>query len=235
MAKVIKKYWIGEQESGIARRDRRSWDYEVYIPDRLMDRTITLEGSVAADVTDAEMAIARLNLEARGLSNSEALARLLFRSESVASSKIEGLEVGAGRVLRAEAARHLGEPRRMSLQARFGNIDAMAHAIASVGEGDQITTPRSLETHRRLLAGSRLEEHGGQLRQQQNWIGGSDFNPCSAVFVPPPFETVEEYLKISATSATPTLCRRSLRRRSPMPSSRPSIRSSTATAGPAEP
>jgi hypothetical protein len=50
---------------------------------------------VAAHVVDAETAIARLNLQARTLSNSEALARLLLRSESVASSKSEGLEVGA--------------------------------------------------------------------------------------------------------------------------------------------
>ena len=195
MAKVIKKHWAAEQQSGMARRDRRSCDYEVYIPDRLTDRTITLEGSVAADVTDSEMAIARLNLEARGLSNSEALARLLLRSESVASSKIEGLEVGAGRLLRAEAARQSGEPSSdVTASEVLGNIDAMSHAVGSIGEGDQITIPLLLETHRRLLAGSRLEGHGGQLRQQQNWIGGSGFNPCAAVFVPPPFETVEEYL-----------------------------------------
>ena len=196
MAKVIKRHWVADQQSGIPRRDRRSCDYEVYIPDRLVDRPITLEGSVAADVSEAEMAIARLNLEARGLSNSEALARLLLRSESVASSKIEGLEVGAGRLLRAEAARELGEPPTdVTASEVLGNIDAMAHAIASVGKGDRITTPLLLETHRRLLAGSRMEEHGGQLRLQQNWIGGSDFNPCGAVFVPPPFETIEEYLR----------------------------------------
>ena len=196
MAKVIKKQWVAEQESGMARRDRRSCDYEVYIPDRLRDRTITLEGSVAAEVTDAEIAVARLNLEARGLSNSEALARLLLRSESVASSKIEGLEVGAGRLLRAEAARQSGEPSRdVTASEVLGNIDAMSHAIESVKEGDQITIPLLLETHRQLLAGSRLEAHAGQLRRQQNWIGGSSFNPCAAVFVPPPFDTIEEYLK----------------------------------------
>ncbi len=198
MAKVIKRHWVGEQQSGIPRRDRRSCDYEVYIPDKLMDRPVTLEGSVAADVSDAEMAIARLNLEARGLSNSEALARLLLRSESVASSKIEGLEVGAGRLLRAEAARQTGEPPTdVTASEVLGNIDAMSHAIESVAEGGRITVPLLLETHRRLLAGSRLEGHGGQLRQQQNWIGGSGFNPCAAVFVPPPFETVEEYLERS--------------------------------------
>ena len=51
-----------------------------------------------------------------------------------------------------------------------------------------------LEAHHRLLAGSRLEEHGGRLRTQQNWIGGSSFNPCAAAYVPPPWELVEDYL-----------------------------------------
>jgi Fic family protein len=196
MAKVIKRRWAADQQSGIPRPDRRSCDYEVYIPDRLTDRLITLEGSVAADVSDAETAIVRLNLEARGLSNSDALARLLLRIESVASSKIEGLEVGARRLLRAEAARELGEPPTdVTASEVLGNIDAMTHAISSVGEGDHITLALLLETHRRLLAGSRLQEHGGQLRLQQNWIGGSNFNPCGAAFVPPPFETVEDYLR----------------------------------------
>ncbi|MDA8216821.1 MAG: Fic family protein [Dehalococcoidales bacterium] len=76
----------------------------------------------------------------------------------------------------------------------LGNIDAMAYAISSVAEGDPITPDLLLETHRRLLAGSRLEGHGGRIRDRQNWIGGSSFNPCSAVFVPPPCEMVADYL-----------------------------------------
>jgi Fic family protein len=43
-----------------------------------------------------------------------------------------------------------------------------------------------LEIHRRLLAGTPLEPHAGRLRDVQNWIGGSDHNPCSADYVPPP-------------------------------------------------
>ena len=32
--------------------------------------------------------------------------------------------------------------------------------------------------------------HGGRLRDEQNWIGGSSFNPCSAEYVPPPPEAL---------------------------------------------
>lgn len=51
-----------------------------------------------------------------------------------------------------------------------------------------------LAIHARLLAGTRLEEHGGRTHTSQNWIGGSDFNPCSASFVPPQHEHVEPLL-----------------------------------------
>jgi Fic family protein len=113
----------------------------------------------------------------------------------VASSKIEGLEIGARRLLRAEAARNLGAATTdVTASELLGNIDAMAYAISSVEDGDTITPNLLLETHRRLLAGSRVEEHGGRLRERQNWIGGSSFNPCSAVFVPPPVDMLEGYL-----------------------------------------
>ena len=35
-----------------------------------------------------------------------------------------------------------------------------------------------------------MEEHGGRIRTVQNWIGGSNYNPCSADFVQPPPEAV---------------------------------------------
>jgi Fic family protein len=148
---------------------------------------------VAADVAEAEADVTRLNLTASTLVDTEALARLLLRAEAVASSKIEGLEVGPRRLLRAEVARQLGESTAdVTAEEILGNIDAMVFAAATVKVGDPITPDLLREVHRRLLLGTRLEEHGGQLRTQQNWIGGSDYNPCSASFVPPPHEYVED-------------------------------------------
>ena len=193
MAKVVLRHWVSEKSAGLARKDRQSCDYEAYIPDRLVGRSIVLDGPVAADVSEAESAIMRLNLEASALSDSEALARLLLRTESVASSRIEGLEVGARRLLRADAARRLGEgPGDVTAAEVLGNIDAMLYATEGLGTTEALTPELLLEVHRRLLAGSRLEAHAGQLRSQQNWIGGSSFNPCSAVYVPPPWELVPE-------------------------------------------
>ncbi len=190
MSRVIRRRWITDF-SAPSRRDRRSCEYEAYVPDPLVSREITLDGEVAADIAEAEAAIVRLNLEASSLVDTEALARMLLRAESVASSKIEGLQVGARRLLRAEAARELGE-RSIDVTAIeiLGNVEAMVFAVQSVGVGDPITLGMLLELHRRLLAGSFLEAHGGRFREVQNWIGGSDYHPCNAAFVPPPPELV---------------------------------------------
>jgi Fic family protein len=193
MSKVLKRRWQGDLGGyGLPRRDRVPCDYEAYVPDPLVGRKIVLDGDVAADVADAEAAIAKLNAEARALVDTEALARILLRAEAVASSRIEGLEVGARRLLHAEFVKGLKEVSSdVTATEVLGNIDAMVYGIDAVGPGDPITVDVLLEVHRRLLSGTRLEEYGGRFRDEQNWIGGSDYNPCSAAFVPPPPEFVE--------------------------------------------
>jgi Fic family protein len=165
------------------------------VPDRLAGSGFVLDGDVAADVADAEAAIARMDAQVVALADTEALARLLLRAESVASSRIEGLEIGGRRLLWAEAARAFGnESADVTAHEVLGNIDAMAWAIQNGGPSADITPETLFQVHRRLMAGTRLEAHGGRLRAVQNWIGGSSYNPCSAVFVPPPPELVGELL-----------------------------------------
>jgi Fic family protein len=196
MAKLIRRHWISDAEPGVARRDRRSCDYEAYVPDLLTERTFLFSAETAADVADAERAITTLDRQAAALLDTEALARILVRAESVASSRIEGLEVGARRLLRAEAAIELGEPSSDVTAAEvLANINAMATAIRSISPGDPITMDDLLGFHRHLLTGTRLEAHAGLIRSEQNWIGGSSYNPCSAAFVPPPPELVRDLLE----------------------------------------
>ena len=192
MSTVIRRHWISDQ-SGPSRRDNRGCDYEAYVPDRLVGRTFSFDGTVAADVASAEAAITRLNLEATSLVDTEALARILLRAESVASSRIEGLQIGARHLLRAEALREFGEsPANAKAVEVLGNIDAMVYGIEQIHTGDAITVELLVEIHRRLLTRTRFEEYGGTFRTQQNWIGGNDYNPCTADFVPPPPEHVPE-------------------------------------------
>jgi Fic family protein len=166
------------------------------VPDRLGGREISLSGATTADVVDAERAVERLNQEARSLVDSEAVARLLLRAEAVASSKIEGLEIGGRRLLKAQVVAALGEePSDVTATEVLNNIEAMQWAIESLADVDRITVEHLLGIHERLLAGTRLESHAGKLREQQNWIGGSSYNPCSAAFVPPPAEHVRDLLE----------------------------------------
>jgi Fic family protein len=193
---LIKLTWLPTAGSGLPRRDRRGCDYEAYVPDPLVARQITLSGTTTADVTDAERAVERLNLETRSLGESEAVARLLLRAEAVASSRIEGLEVGARRLLRAQAAAGLGERASDATAMEvLNNIEAMRWAVDSLADVERITVDHLLEIHKLLLTGTSLEEHAGRLREQQNWIGGSSHNPCSAAFVPPPWERVRDLLE----------------------------------------
>ena len=192
MAGYERRQWHGSP-TGQTSRDRRPCSYVAYLPDPLVGRDFALSGEVAADVAAAEAALVRLDASAAALAGTRSLARLILRAESIASSRIEGLVVGGRRLLRADAARRLGnDPRDRTAEEVLANIDAMSMGVETVGPGDPIEPAVLLEMHRLLLAGTPLEEHGGRLRDQQNWIGGSGYNPCAAAFVPPPPEIVED-------------------------------------------
>lgn len=196
MAELVKLTWTPNPASGLPRTDRIGCDYEAYVPDPLAGRTFALDGATTADVADAERAVERLNQQAKTLANSEAVARLLLRAESVASSKIEGLEVGGRRLLKAQFAAEAGaEAADVTATEVVNNIDAMRWAVDQLAGADAITVDGVLEIHRRLLQGTRIEEHAGKLRDQQNWIGGSSYNPCSAAFVPPPADRVADLME----------------------------------------
>ena len=196
MASVLRRRWTSNLTPGLPRRDRQGCTYEAYVPDPLIDRPIILAGETAADIADAEAAVVRLNLQARSLIDSEAVARLLLRAEAVASSRIEGLEVGGRRLLHAQAEQVFGEqPSDVTALEVLNNVEAMNWAIEHLSDPKKkIATDDLLHIHRHLLAGTRLDEYAGKMRTEQNWIGGSSYNPCSAAFVPPPHEQVEHLL-----------------------------------------
>src|SRR5690349_24292782 len=86
MAKIVRKHWITEDSYGLARRDRRSCDYEAYIPDPLTRRDLMFEATTTAELADAEREIAIFDAHVSTLVGTEALARILLRAECFASS-----------------------------------------------------------------------------------------------------------------------------------------------------
>jgi len=194
MGRLEPQFWAAEISGiGIPRRDRAAGRYEAYVPDPLVGQPFTLDGDVAADVADATRAITRLDLEAAALTNTESLARLLLRAESAASSQIEGLRVSPQRLLRADMARADGvDVNDETASEVLANVDAMAYAVHE--DGGPITVDRIVEVHRRLLIHTPKARFAGLIRTEQNWIGGSDFNPLRAAFVPPPPQLVRGLL-----------------------------------------
>jgi Fic family protein len=150
---------------------------------------------VAADVSDAERAVIELNSLGPQLANLEAVARLLLRAESVASSRIEGLEVGVGRLAQAEAAKAAGDSvTDVTAEAVLGNVEAMELAVTQLAAKRELALDDLLALHGPLMRHTSTPELGRQIRTVQNWIGGNDYNPCGADFVPPPPEYISELL-----------------------------------------
>lgn len=132
-------------------------------------RAFRFDADVAADIGEAEVAITKLNVEARALCDTEALARLMLRAECVASSRIEGLQISARRLLRAENAQHFGNTAPdVTADEILGNIDAIVHAIG-LSRHEPISKKLLIDCHRRLFKNSALHSPGD--RCEINKIG----------------------------------------------------------------
>jgi len=121
------------------------------------------------------------------------LARLLLRTESIASSKVEGIQVDAKQLARAEVRDDIGRKASVEALEILANVDAMQFAIEETASEKRITPYEIIALHRVLMEKSN-RKIAGRLRDRQNWIGGNDYNPCGADFVPPPPEAVESLL-----------------------------------------
>src|SRR3989475_8425199 len=179
---LIRKVWPYDPALHAPPRYRRACEYEAFVPELLTDLAISLPGDVATLVSEAETAIARLNSKYDPAL--VPLARLLLRTESIASSKVEGMQVDARTLARAEVHQEAG--RRLGPEAAeiLANIDAMQLAIERVSSTSGITPQDILDIHRALLARAPNAHLAGRIRTAQNWIGGHDYKPFCAGLLP---------------------------------------------------
>ena len=70
----------------------------------------------------------------------------------------------------------------------------MEKAIELAAEPRELTVDDVIEIHRTLLDATRDTHLAGIVRDEQNWIGGSDFSPAGAEFIPPPPDAVGHLL-----------------------------------------
>lgn len=173
-------------------RYRRACGYDAFVPE-LLDVLPPIAPEVAGTISAAEDAIRRLNAVA--LLALRPLARLLLRTESIASSKVEGMQVDARALARAEARSDVGHSIGQEAAEILANIDAMQLAVEEAAAAETLTADHILDIHGVLLAGAaNADRTAGSIRSTQNWIGGNDYNPCGAAFVPPPAEEVARLL-----------------------------------------
>ena len=174
-------------------KHRRACRYYAFIPDPLSKLRFSVDAEIAGVVSEAEAAIHALNESARpGLAP---LARLLLRSESIASSKIEGMQLGTRELARAEAQMEVGGKASSTALEVVANIDAMELAVDEAAVVERFGVEEIRSIHRRLMEHSANPRIAGEVRTEQNWIGGNDYNPCGADFVPPPPEHVPPLLE----------------------------------------
>ena len=119
-------YWQSDGW-GMSRRETQGGTYYPYLPDRLEGLNLHLGATAASAVSKAEESIRALNHHCSHLTDTEPLARLILRSEALASSRIEGLEMGAGKLLEHEALEELGVHQRLDSTETsvLSNIAAM--------------------------------------------------------------------------------------------------------------
>lgn len=187
---LVPRIWRAKSDSLAPKRFRANCSYDAFVPERIDLSRLSLPIDVAADLSEAEAAIQRL--QEHGDILLDPLAHLLMRTESIASSRIEGIQIDARELARAEARQRVG--RRVGARARevINNIEAMQLAIGEAARVDRLNTHELLRVHGVLMRGQLVS--AGQLRSVQNWIGGNDYNPCGADYVPPPDEFVAELM-----------------------------------------
>lgn len=160
--------------------------YRAFIPEPLPPNPpVCLTGELLVRLSEAQMALGRLDGSIQTLPDSDLFVFMYVRKEAVLSSQIEGTQSSLQDVLNAEA--------RIFRQIQPNDVDEVINYVTAMNYGlERIRDlPLSIrlirEIHEKLLSGvrgSRLQP--GELRTSQNWIGAANCTINEAVFVPPP-------------------------------------------------
>jgi Fic family protein len=154
--------------------------YSAALLPAIADVRFTIPSALAEQIDDASNEIARFDTEMGG--DVAPFAAILLRTESVASSKIENLTASAKAIALAE----LGDVSKQNAAIIVANVNAMRAALELA---DRIDEQSILDMHTALL-GSTRPEWCGHWRDVQVWIGGGNYGPHGASFVPPHHDNV---------------------------------------------
>ncbi len=159
-------------------RAARAW-----IPDPLSQRDLSFKPETIRLAEQASAAISASD-QVRPV-NWEPLARLLLRTEGIASSSIEGVRAPLVDIAIAELEDGLGEAGWIA-----DNLSAATSALESI---EPLSHDLLHRWHRQLMGHSHLSpEMIGNYRPAPGWIGGT--SPLDAAFVPAPATAIRSLM-----------------------------------------
>lgn len=155
-------------------------------PLRLNQESISL-------LSQADIALGRLDGAAEVLPNPDLFVAMYVRKEAVLSSQIEGTQASLIDVVEYEAEGGRQALRRDTAEV-VNYVDAMNYGLRRL-RSFPLCLRLIRELHQRLLAGERGgEREPGEFRRSQNWIGPPGGSLNDATFVPPPVHEMKEGL-----------------------------------------
>lgn len=165
-----------------SREDRMLAEVTAAIPPFIADLEVRASPQLSMVCESALQQIARTDAEAGVAAG--ALARFMVRTESIASSRIEHESASSEDFARAIAG-HKSNASAISMVAATEAIQGLLLETARAGH---ITMDAVLAAHRALMhrdSNTGDAAWAGRIREEQNWIGGSDASPRGALYVPP--------------------------------------------------
>lgn len=157
-------------------------------PDPPVDLIAT---NLVAKLSNADMAIGRLDGLARSLPDADLFLAMYVRQEALLSSLIEGTDCTLDDVLAFELKEGAAVP-NLDVGEVVNYVAALNHGVARL---DELPLCNRLlrEVHATLLRSGRgAEKTPGEFRRTQNWIGPPGCTLATASFVPPPVPVMEE-------------------------------------------
>lgn len=164
-------------------------EYQAALPLLIAERSVAVPDDLSARISALLVEMARFDVELR--QRADNVPTMLLRSESSASSQIDRLTSTAQSVALAELYPKASSDARLVVANMIATQKALELPAGLTLEG-------IVEIHDLLLDNSHLENQTNsafeKLRQKPVWLGGTSFTPHTALFVPPAFQHVPEYM-----------------------------------------
>lgn len=164
-------------------------EYQAALPLLIAERSVAVPDDLSARISALLVEMARFDVELG--QRADNVPTMLLRSESSASSQIDRLTSTAQSVALTELYPKASSDARLVVANMIATQRALELPAGLSLEG-------IVEIHDLLLDNSHLENQTNsafeKLRQKPVWLGGTSFTPHTALFVPPAFQHVPEYM-----------------------------------------